>query len=97
MHTAAEWNGLRNYKFDMDIEEGKVFFLYDHLTFIQDLISAWRNYPNKTWPPDIKEFYPSKYKYMFRLHQSEILININDNHIIDSHNDYDRNSMSFSL
>ena len=92
MHSEATWNGFRNYKFDMDIEDGKVFFLYDHLVFIQDLIYAWRNYPDKTWPPDIKEFFPSIYKYMFRLHQSEILININDHNIIDSHNEYDRNS-----
>lgn len=91
MHSSLKFHDMRNYRYDFIASNGKLYYLADHIPFIQDLINDWRNYPNKQ-PPKMNDHYPVKYTYAFNFRDCEILINVNPNNIIDRHSDLNKNT-----
>lgn len=68
-----------------------------HIHFIRDLINHWRDWPNKLWPPRLKDHAPYKYTYKFSFSDVIVSLNVNNHNIIDKHNDPDENRKKYQI
>lgn len=87
---APEWNGPKEFVWNWNFTKGKLFFLWEHIQFIQDFIKDWTNW--ETTETSLLEFTPSNYVYTFNFFDFNLLMSSNANNIIDIHNDMESNT-----
>ncbi|KAL9658548.1 hypothetical protein ABK040_006087 [Willaertia magna] len=90
LRNSSEWNGKRDWTFNFEANKSVVFYTADHIGFIMDLIRDWRNYPNQK-PPNIVDFFPSIYRYNFKVYNSSLKMHVNEFNIVEYPNDLTKN------
>ncbi|ORY50868.1 hypothetical protein BCR33DRAFT_712841 [Rhizoclosmatium globosum] len=89
LKSPLKWNGERIWNYNVHIENGKLHYLMDHMTLIQDLTSDLSYSPS---PPNPAYFVPIAYQIKVGLHNLEIMLCSNRNNIIHIANDIEENS-----
>ncbi|KAI8629215.1 putative fermentation associated protein [Xylariaceae sp. FL1651] len=88
LSTPLKWNGLRNWRFDIDIDRMELFILREHIFLLTDLIEDWGSGP----PAEYLVFTPFKYLLSLTLRDLKLFINVNDVNIINNPTDFDENT-----
>ncbi|KAG2375191.1 hypothetical protein C9374_010195 [Naegleria lovaniensis] len=90
LKNSAEWNGKREWIFNLEANKSTVYYTAEHIGFIMDIIRDWRNYPNQK-PPTLLDFIPSVYTYNFYLYNSTLKMHTNELNIVEHPNDPSHN------
>lgn len=88
LSTPLQWNGLRNWSFNIDSTSMDLFLLRDHTYLISDLISDWGSGPSS----DYYTFVPANYNLNLTFNDFRLYLNVNDQNIIDSPVDVSENA-----
>ncbi|KAI1112793.1 hypothetical protein F5Y14DRAFT_452638 [Nemania sp. NC0429] len=88
LSTPLKWNGLRNWRFDIDSDGMELFILREHTFLIIDLIDDWASGP----PSEYLLFTPFKYFLNLSLRNLKLYINVNDANIINDPTSMDENA-----
>ncbi|CAD6499928.1 BgTH12-04033 [Blumeria graminis f. sp. triticale] len=88
LSNPLQWNGLRNWKFDVSSHELELFILREHIFLLTDLVDDWTSGPS----PDYLTFCPFKYSLNIHLHDFKFFFNVNDSNIINVPSDFDDNT-----
>ncbi|KAJ8131309.1 hypothetical protein O1611_g2317 [Lasiodiplodia mahajangana] len=88
LSTPLKWNGLRNWRFDIDSDGMELFLLREHTFLFIDLIDDWGTGP----PSEYLLFTPFKYLLNLTLRNLKLYVNVNDVNIINDPISMDENT-----
>ncbi|SEI34761.1 YALIA101S05e10088g1_1 [Yarrowia lipolytica] len=89
LSTPLEWNGLCDWKFDLQSSSVKLFLLDEHITLFSDLTNDF----GSDTPVPYTLFTPYKYTFHWGVsHFCNIYLNINDANIINNPTDFEDNT-----
>ncbi|KAI1129496.1 hypothetical protein F5Y10DRAFT_149619 [Nemania abortiva] len=88
LSTPLKWNGLRNWRFDIDSDWMELFLLREHTFLFIDLIDDWGTGPLSEY----LLFTPFKYSLNLSLRNLKLYVNVNDVNIINDPINMDENT-----
>ncbi|KAJ8122662.1 hypothetical protein ONZ43_g1197 [Nemania bipapillata] len=88
LSTPLKWNGLRNWRFDVDTNGIELFLLREHTFLFIDLIDDWGTGP----PSEYLLYTPFKYLLNLTLRDLKLYLNVNDFNIINDPISMDENT-----
>ncbi len=88
MPTPLQWDGRRDWKFTVDMDEPDIYLLRDHVTLIADLAKDW----NSGAVGDFLHFIPYDYQFFINLHKYKIRLYLNDFNVVNLPLDHRENS-----
>ncbi|KAI0870650.1 hypothetical protein GGS24DRAFT_97211 [Hypoxylon argillaceum] len=88
LSTPLKWNGLRNWRFDVDSDGMELFLLREHTFLFIDLVDDWGTGP----PSEYLLYTPFKYLLNLTLRNLKLYINVNDVNIINDPINMDENT-----
>lgn len=88
LSTPLKWNGLCNWRFDIDSDGMELFILREHTFLFIDLVDDWGTGP----PSEYLLFTPFKYLLNLSLRNLKLYINVNDANIINDPISMDENA-----
>lgn len=88
LSNPLEWNGMRQWKFDIVSNGLELFILREHIFLLTDLVDDWSGGP----PPDYLTFTPFKYSLNLDFGTFRLYLNTNDSNIINNPSDFDDNT-----
>ncbi|KAI8618133.1 hypothetical protein BC830DRAFT_1110168 [Chytriomyces sp. MP71] len=89
MPSPVKWNGERTWKYNISTKGAKVWFLMDHVSFLQDLANDMSHSPS---PANPALFVPIAYEYEVSLHDTDVYLCTNQHNVIQVANDVEENS-----
>lgn len=88
LSTPLKWNALRQWKFDITVDDLDLYILRDHVFLLTDLINDWSSGP----PAEYLTFTPFKYFLELHFRNINLYLNINDGNIINKPTDLEDNA-----
>lgn len=88
LSNPLQWNGYREWKFDIRSSGLELFILREHVFLLTDLVDDWASGP----PPEYLTFTPFRYNVNLHLSDFRIYLNVNDSNIINNPSDFDDNT-----
>ncbi|KAF2089427.1 hypothetical protein K490DRAFT_37097 [Saccharata proteae CBS 121410] len=87
LSNPLQWNGLREWTFNIQNKDLELFLLRDHMFLIIDLVGDWGSGP----PSDYYTFTPYKYIMNMEFRDLKLFLNTNDSNIINNPSEMDDN------
>eukprot|EP01105_Mastigella_eilhardi_P014585 TRINITY_DN3318_c0_g1_i2.p1 TRINITY_DN3318_c0_g1~~TRINITY_DN3318_c0_g1_i2.p1 ORF type:complete len:2863 (-),score=593.72 TRINITY_DN3318_c0_g1_i2:1513-10071(-) len=84
-------NHIMRWLFDVNLEGGRAFPLYEHVHFFQDLMGDWTADDKEGLEWDLVYYEPSTFQFDVVTKDLAIYLHSNDHNIIDKPNDLDEN------
>lgn len=95
MNYPVKWNGLSKMNVNVNLQSPKIYFLYEYINHITDLLSDWGN---SNEYPDLRVFVPSTMHFDLHLTDSTLITYVNKDNVIDVFPDIIyNNTISFSI
>lgn len=91
MPTPLQWNGRRDWVFDVSMDHAKILLLRDHTTLLTDLAKDWSSGPQGGF----FHFLPCDYQFQIKLTRPTIGLYLNDFNIVDDPADLDNNCILY--
>lgn len=88
LSNPLQWNSLRSWTFDVNMNGLELFILREHIFLLTDLIDDFGSGP----PPEYLTFIPFKYSVKLQMGDFRLYLNANDSNIINNPSDFDDNT-----
>ncbi len=79
MPAPLQWNGRREWVFDVSLSKPTIYLLRDHITLLTDMAKDWTMGP----PTEHAKFLPMVYVLKLTLQEFHLRLNVNDHNVID--------------
>ncbi|KAF8325178.1 uncharacterized protein EI90DRAFT_3157032 [Cantharellus anzutake] len=79
MPAPLQWDGRREWVFDVSLSKSTIYLLRDHITLLTDMAKDWSMGP----PAEHAKFVPMIYILKLALHDFQLRLNVNDYNVID--------------
>lgn len=88
--SPLKWSGKKTNIYTINIKYLELFLLYQHIIFLQDMIHDFSAGINSS----VESFIPADYVLNLEITDINLFLNLNENNIIELHNNLDVNSIN---